>query len=97
MARWIVYFEDTPAMLLHRKAMGAEHIKYLEQHSDKILIGGGLRNIPESPFVGGLWVVEAENYDEVLDLVVNDPYFEPKHRTFKILAWGKAIDKAVTL
>ncbi|KLN61822.1 hypothetical protein WH96_05910 [Kiloniella spongiae] len=97
MSRWIVYFEDTPAMLPVRRAKGAEHIEYLKSNSENILIGGGLCSVPEAPFVGGLWVVEAEDYDQVLTLVLNDPYFVPEHRNFKILAWGKALDRTVSL
>jgi len=97
MPLWIVKFDDTPAMLKHRKQHGARHIEYLKAHADKILVGGGLRAAPEAPFVGGLWIVDAESHDEVLDLVLADPYFAPEHRRFEILAWGKAIDVPVTI
>lgn len=97
MTRWVVIFDDTPAMLAVRKARGADHIDYLKKHSDSILVGGGLRPVPDAPFVGGLWIVEAETHDAVIDLVVNDPYFAPEHRNFRICAWGKAIDWPVTL
>ena len=97
MTRWVVIFEDTPGMLAVRKEHGAEHIAYLEKHSKSILIGGGLRHIPESPYVGGLWIVEAVKYDDVVALVVNDPYFAPEHRSFKILSWGKAIERDVVI
>ncbi|MXN65089.1 hypothetical protein GR183_09235 [Stappia sp. GBMRC 2046] len=97
MTRWAVVFEDTPGMLVHRRKFGGEHIAYLEKNSDKILVGGGLRPVPDAPFVGGLWIVEAETYDEVVQLVLEDPYFCPDHRRFKIFFWGKAIDKEVTI
>lgn len=97
MPRWIVYFEDTPAMLAHRRAHGAAHIAYLKANADRILIGGGLRAVPEAPFEGGLWVVEAETHGEVVELVENDPYFAPQHRRFRIHAWGKALEREVTL
>lgn len=97
MTRWAVIFDDTPAMLEQRRRFGKEHLAYLEENSDRILIGGGLRPVPEAPFVGGLWIVEAASYDEVVSLVTNDPYFNPAHRRFKIFAWGKAFDKPVVL
>ncbi|MGB3313140.1 MAG: YciI family protein [Albidovulum sp.] len=97
MTRWVVIFDDTPGMLVHRREFGAAHIDYLERHSDRILVGGGLRPVPDAPFVGGMWIVEAGTYDEVVDLVLNDPYFIPDHRRFRILAWGKAIDREVVL
>lgn len=97
MTRWVVMFDDTPAMLEHRKQYGKEHIAYLRLHSDKILVGGGLRPVPDAPFCGGLWIVEASTHDDVLQLVLNDPYFNPAHRRFDIFAWGKAIDKPATI
>lgn len=97
MTRWAVIFDDTPGMLPVRKARGGEHIAYLKKHADRILIGGGLRPVPDAPYMGGLWIVEPETYDEVVDLVLKDPYFCPEHRKFRILAWGKALDLEVTL
>jgi len=97
LARWAVIFEDTPAMLLHRKEHGAAHIAYLEANADKILIGGGLRAAADAPFEGGLWIVDAESHGEVVALVVNDPYFNPQHRRFTIQWWGKALDHEVIL
>ena len=97
MTRWVVVFNDTPGMLDHRKQFGREHIAYLEKHSKRILSGGGLRAAPEAPFCGGLWIVEAPTHHDVVELVTNDPYFNPSHRRFEIFAWGKAIDKEVLI
>lgn len=97
MARWVVIFDDTPAMLGVRKEREPDHLRFLDAYADKILIAGGLRSIPGAPFVGGLWVVEADSHDDVVALVENDPYFLPEHRRFRILAWGKAFDRPVTL
>ena len=97
MTTWVVLFDDTPGMLVHRKKHGAAHIEYLEANAGKIKVGGGLRPSPDAPFCGGLWIVESDDYDEVVDLVLNDPYFSPEHRRFRIMAWGKAIDKPVMI
>lgn len=97
MTRWIVLFEDTPAMLAHRKTHGKDHIAYLKDIDTKILVGGGLRPIPDAPFVGGLWVVGTDTHEEVVLLMTDDPYFNPVHRSFRIFSLSKAIDKPVTL
>jgi len=97
MSRWVVIFDDTPGMLVHRREFGDKHIAYLEQNADQILVGGGLRPIPGAPFVGGLWIVEAESHDDVVNLVLEDPYFCPEHRRFNIFSWGKAIEKEVVV
>lgn len=97
MARWVVVFDDTPGMLVHRQKFRDEHIEYLKEKAGKILVGGGLRPAPDAPFVGGLWIVEADDYDTVNSLVLQDPYFNPEHRRYHIFAWGKAIDQPVTI
>ncbi len=97
MNRWVVLFDDTPAMLRVRKERAPRHVEYLEKNATRILIGGGLRPAPDTPFVGGLWIVEADTYDEVLELVAGDPYFCPEHRKFRILAWDRAIDRTVSI
>ena len=98
MTRWVVIFDDNLEMLDVRRKFGAQHLDYLRANSARILIGGGLRNAPGEPFVGGLWVVEADGRDEVVKLVENDPYYHPEFRSFKILTWGKALeDRATTL
>jgi uncharacterized protein YciI len=95
--RWVVLFDDTPGMIPFRKKWRAEHVAYLEKNTNQILIGGGLRSMPDAPFVGGLWIVEADTYEEVVDLVLGDPYFNPDHRRFQILYWGKPLDRDVVL
>ena len=98
MTRWVVIFDDNLEMLDVRRKFGAQHLDYLRANSARILIGGGLRNAPGEPFVGGLWVVEADGRDEIVKLVENDPYYHPEFRSFKILTWGKALeDRATTL
>lgn len=98
MTRWAVIFDDTPAMLAVRGEREPAHFEYLEKHSATIKIAGGLRPAPGAPFVGGMWIVETETYDEVVELVVEDPYYVPEVRRFRIFAWGKAFeDKQVVL
>jgi uncharacterized protein YciI len=97
MARWVVLFEDTDGMLAVRQQREPAHLAYLEEHRDKILIAGGLRPAPGEKFVGGLWVLEVASCDEAVALVENDPYYQPEHRKYRVLAWGKALEGPVTL
>ena len=101
MAFWIVKFDDTPGILKHRKQFGDQTIlQYLKgamriKSWSAVVFEAGTRC---APFVWrGLWIVDAENHDEVVDLVLSDPYFAPEHRRFEIFAWGKAIDVPVTI
>lgn len=89
--RWIALFDDTPAMLAIRQEREPLHLAYLRQHQDEILIAGGLREAPGESFVGGLWVMEVASRARAVELVENDPYYVPAHRSYRLLTWGKAL------
>ena len=96
--RWIALFEDSPEMMEHRELYGKEHVEYVREHVSEILIGGGLKNNPDDAFVGGLWILNVVSKARAKELVENDPYFNPKYRSYKLLAWGKILeDVSVTL
>jgi len=70
---------------------------YAKKHPE-LLIGGGLKPNPDAEFFGALWVVEAAEKSEVEELVANDPFYFPAHRTFEIFTWGKLLeDQTATL
>ena len=85
---WLVVFRDDPAILEHRKAFGQQHISYLQENRDTIVLAGGLRNKEETPFAGGAWLVSANSTSDVESLVQNDPYYNPEHRKYDISYWG---------
>jgi uncharacterized protein YciI len=96
--RWVAIFDDKPAMLAVRQEREALHLAYLRAHENEILIAGGLREAPGAGFVGGLWVLEVESKERAVELVQNDPYFVPEHRSYRLLTWGKALaDKQAVL
>jgi hypothetical protein len=97
MPRWIAFFEDEPGMLDIRRAREPLHLEYLERHASEILIAGGLRESPGAVFVGGLWVLEVASRERAVALIENDPYFVPALRRYRLLTWGKAFDRVVTL
>jgi uncharacterized protein YciI len=95
--RYVAIFEDSPEMLLIRKARSEQHIAYLKEHRNEILIGGGLREEPGGVFVGGMWIFEVESRERAVSLIENDPYFESAYRTYRLLVWGKALPEPVLL
>ena len=97
--RWIAIFHDTPEMVRARTAEGlSKHLAYLRQHVDEILIAGGFREAPEGQIVGGLWVMEVKARARAVELVEHDPYFASGYRTYRLLAWDKALkEQAVSL
>jgi uncharacterized protein YciI len=101
MARWVALFEDHPREIGDpiRKNHSQAHFDYLAEHSDRILIGGGLRPNPDEWYCGGLWVIEVETREDAIALIENDPYFTLGLRKgYRLMIWGKAPNYgAVTL
>lgn len=86
-----VFFEDKPEASEIRKKTLIDHIQWLEQHKDLILVGGSLREHPSSDPIGGLWLVEAESKEIVTRLIHADPFWiEGLRKSFRILHWSKA-------
>jgi uncharacterized protein len=96
--RWIAIFTDTPDMLEIRKAREPLHLAYLRANAAEILIGGGCREGPGEPFVGGLWVLDVASRARAVELIERDPYFVAAFRSYRLLTWGKALaDSQVSL
>jgi len=96
--RWVAIFQDGPGMVSVRNERGlAEHLGYLRQHAKEILIAGGLREAPEGPIVGGLWVMDVATRERAVELVANDPYFASGQRTYRLLTWAKALEEREAL
>lgn len=68
-----------------------EHFAYLRANQKEILLAGGLREDPGSPFAGGLWVLAPMSKEQAVALVEQDPYFLHSKRGYKLLQWGKAL------
>ena len=76
----------------------AEHFAYLREHQNEVLLAGGLREGPESPFGGGLWVLAPMPRERAVQLVERDLYFLATRRPYRLFQWGKALsDIDVTL
>ncbi len=96
-AYWIVLFEDQPEMETHRRQNREAHLTFLKDHENRIKIAGGMRPMPGAPYCGDMWIVKGCNFDDVIDIVQKDPFYNPEYRSFRIFSWGKSIDKPVTL
>lgn len=96
--RWVVIFEDLPVMTKVRLDYEAHHFAYLRENQAEILFAGGLRESPDSPFGGGLWILAPMPRECAIRLVEQDPYFVHSKRNYKLLQWGKALPEiSVTL
>lgn len=67
------------------------HVAYAQAHPE-LLISGGLKPGPDAAFCGALWIVEATSRQEVETLVQNDPFYDPRWRSYDIYTWGKILE-----
>ncbi|MCE2970420.1 MAG: YciI family protein [Burkholderiales bacterium] len=89
--RYVVIFEDSPAMRAVREQHEPAHLAYLEANRDEIPMAGGLRGEHGGVYVGGLWVFEVASKARAVELIEADPYFVACPRAYRLLAWGKAL------
>lgn len=91
--RFIALFEDTPAVTAVRAQLRPAHIEFLRAHTDEILIAGGLREEPDAPFSGALWVMEVASRERAVELIEADPFFQATRRPYRLLLWNKALSE----
>jgi uncharacterized protein len=89
--RIVVIFDDEPPMTEIRARLEPAHLAFLDAHRDEIKQAGGLRDVPDGPYVGGLWVFEVASKARAVALIEADPYFVAHRRPFRLLVWGKAL------
>jgi uncharacterized protein YciI len=73
------------------------HVEWLKERESVILVAGAIRTEPDTPPVGGLWIVQANTKAEVEELFRTDPFWVNGLRLgYEILYWSKAFpDKTV--
>jgi uncharacterized protein len=89
--RLVVIFEDEPLMADVQARLEPAHLAFLEGNRHEIKQAGGLRDEPDGPYVGGLWVFDVESRARAVQLIEEDPYFKAHRRPYRLLVWGKAL------
>ncbi len=88
---FIIRFDDAPDSREIRNRYLDEHLAWLDQRRQQVLVAGSLRETPESTPVGGLWIVEAESRQAARALFQSDPFWVNGMRAgVEILHWSKA-------
>lgn len=68
------------------------HIQWVDEHKDAVLVAGSLREQPHDVPKGGLWIVEAQSKQSVLELMKTDPFYASGLRQqVEVLHWNKAL------
>ena len=85
-----VLFEDNAQKAELRTRHMSEHLAFLDAHAGSIQAAGPLRDAATGAGAGGLWLVEAENAEQVQKLVETDPFWPTGLRkSVRILEWSQ--------
>ena len=69
----------------------ANHLRYLEERCEQVLVGGSLREDPAQEPLGGLWIIEASDRREAEKLCHGDPFWiQGLRKSVTILHYSKA-------
>ena len=86
--KYAVYFEDNDEFAHVRPRLMPEHLSFLQNNADAIDAAGPMKNAASGEPAGGLWIVEADNAEQVQKLVETDPFWPTGLRkNVHILEW----------
>lgn len=87
-----VLFTDKPGHGELRAAQLQAHIYWVELNKGTVLVAGSLRVEPSDTPKGGLWIVEAESKERVMQIVATDPFFtQGLRQSIEVLHLSKAL------
>ena len=73
-----------------REKLRTAHREYLKSAGTKILASGAILDDEEKNIIGGMTILDTENFSEAKKFADNDPYSKYKIRqTVQILKWRK--------
>lgn len=88
---WLAIFTDDPERRELRPQLLNAHLEYLRAHVETIRLAGAIRHDPNSPWEGAVWIVAADNRNEVARLCEEDPFFIQGLRSgYQVFQWGRA-------
>ena len=86
--KYAVLFEDSDEFAHMRPKFMADHLQFLADNSETIEAAGPMKDGRTQQPAGGLWIVEAENSEQVQALVEADPFWPTGLRkSIQILEW----------
>jgi len=86
--KYAVLFEDNDEFAHMRPKFMADHLQFLGDNSERIEAAGPMKDGKSQEPAGGLWIVEADNAEQVQNLVETDPFWPTGLRkSIQILEW----------
>jgi uncharacterized protein len=87
---YAVMFEDNEERAGMRGGFMKEHLAFLKSNAKKISAAGPMKDAETGLPAGGMWLVSARSREEVIELVMTDPFWPTGLRkSFKILEWTR--------
>jgi uncharacterized protein YciI len=81
-------YEDDEAFADQRARHKQAHLAFLERHAERIRAAGPLVDAGDGTPAGGLWLVEAQDRQEVDGLIEADPFRNTGlRRSIRVLVW----------
>ncbi|MGE3872694.1 MAG: YciI family protein [Parvibaculaceae bacterium] len=87
---YAVIFEDNEEKSGKRAEFMKKHLAFLSAHARQISAAGPMKDAQTGLPAGGLWLVSAEAREDVVGLVMADPFWPTGLRkSYQILEWKK--------
>ncbi len=95
MAFFAVIFEDDETQSARvRGAFTEDHLAWLGQNTDKVLLAGALSPGEGGAAHGALWIFNAGSAEEVRQILSGDPFYrEGLRKSVRIDAWTRGFPK----
>ncbi len=86
--KYAVLFEDNDEFAHMRPKFMADHLQFLGDNSETIEAAGPMKDGRTQDPAGGLWIVEADDAEQVQALVEADPFWPTGLRkSIQVLEW----------
>jgi len=90
MPKYIVFFQDREDYADQRQKHMEEHLTFLERNSELIVAAGPLIKSDSGTGAGGMWLVEADDSQDILELIHAAPFWPTGLRKeVNILIWNQ--------
>ena len=88
---FIIQFRDNPAKRDLRPKLMPAHLEFLQAQGDKLRVAGSMRHESDDRAIGGLWIVDVEDYAAVRTLYEKDPFWTAGLRaSVEVFRYAKA-------
>ena len=87
---YTILFEDNEEKAGKRMEFMKEHLNFLEANAAQISAAGPMKDAKTGLPAGGMWLVNADSLDDVMTLIMADPFWPTGIRkSFEIREWTK--------